>query len=171
MVLPKACAAVAGDGVPGGRQLRRGIRQRGMGQVLAVSFRLGGQMVAEKLQLPAAWRRDLQRNIMLFRTGATRSTNSILVGGALLGARCIRAVRLGVICLGLRCTPGGRGKQGLTSVIRATSVVSRCLVSLKSHGGRCPVQLRVRCKPHDHEQGSVNREGRSVLRWPRHAHA
>jgi hypothetical protein len=45
---------VAGDEVSGGRQLRRGIRQRGMGYVLAVRFGLGDQVVAEELQLPAA---------------------------------------------------------------------------------------------------------------------
>jgi hypothetical protein len=50
----EACAAVAGDEVSGGRQLRRGIRQRGMGYVLAVRFGPGDQVVAEEPQLPAA---------------------------------------------------------------------------------------------------------------------
>jgi D-glycero-alpha-D-manno-heptose-7-phosphate kinase len=48
------------------------------GGIRDMRFGPGDQVVAEELELPAAGRRDLQRHIMLFYTGVTRSANSIL---------------------------------------------------------------------------------------------
>ena len=48
------------------------------GGIRDIRFGPGDQVVAEELELPAAGRRDLQRHIMLFYTGVTRSANSIL---------------------------------------------------------------------------------------------
>jgi D-glycero-alpha-D-manno-heptose-7-phosphate kinase len=49
------------------------------GGIRDIRFGPGDQVVAEELDLSAAARRDLQRHIMLFYTGVTRSANSILV--------------------------------------------------------------------------------------------
>lgn len=48
------------------------------GGIRDIRFGPGDQVVAEELDLPMAARRDLQRHIMLFYTGVTRSANSIL---------------------------------------------------------------------------------------------
>jgi D-glycero-alpha-D-manno-heptose-7-phosphate kinase len=48
------------------------------GGIRDIRFGPGDQVAAEALELPVAGRRDLQRNIMLFYTGVTRSANSIL---------------------------------------------------------------------------------------------
>lgn len=48
------------------------------GGIRDIHFGPGDQVLAEELELPLAGRRDLQRNIMLFYTGLTRSANSIL---------------------------------------------------------------------------------------------
>jgi len=48
------------------------------GGIRDIRFGPGDQVVAEELDLPPADRRDLQRHIMLFYTGVTRSANSIL---------------------------------------------------------------------------------------------
>ena len=48
------------------------------GGIRDIRFGPGDQVVAEELELPATGRRDLQRHIMLFYTGVTRSANSIL---------------------------------------------------------------------------------------------
>jgi D-glycero-alpha-D-manno-heptose-7-phosphate kinase len=48
------------------------------GGIRDIRFGPGDQVLAEELELPAAQRRDLQRNIMLFYTGVIRSANSIL---------------------------------------------------------------------------------------------
>jgi D-glycero-alpha-D-manno-heptose-7-phosphate kinase len=48
------------------------------GGIRDIRFGPGDQVVAEELELPPPGRRDLQRNIMLFYTGVTRSANSIL---------------------------------------------------------------------------------------------
>ena len=48
------------------------------GGIRDIRFGPGDQVVAEELDLPPAERRDLQRHIMLFYTGVTRSANSIL---------------------------------------------------------------------------------------------
>jgi D-glycero-alpha-D-manno-heptose-7-phosphate kinase len=48
------------------------------GGIRDIRFGPGDQVVAEELELPAAGRQDLQRSIMLFYTGITRSANSIL---------------------------------------------------------------------------------------------
>ena len=48
------------------------------GGIRDIRFGPGDQVVAEELELSAAGRRDLQRHIMLFYTGVTRSANSIL---------------------------------------------------------------------------------------------
>jgi D-glycero-alpha-D-manno-heptose-7-phosphate kinase len=48
------------------------------GGIRDIRFGPGDQVTAEELELPAAGRRDLQRHIMLFYTGVTRSANSIL---------------------------------------------------------------------------------------------
>src|SRR6516164_2654796 len=48
------------------------------GGIRDIRFGPGDQVMAEELELPAAGRRDLQRHIMLFYTGVTRSANSIL---------------------------------------------------------------------------------------------
>jgi D-glycero-alpha-D-manno-heptose-7-phosphate kinase len=48
------------------------------GGIRDIRFGPGDQVVAEELELSAAARRDLQRHIMLFYTGVTRSANSIL---------------------------------------------------------------------------------------------
>jgi D-glycero-alpha-D-manno-heptose-7-phosphate kinase len=48
------------------------------GGIRDIRFGPGDQVIAEELELSSAGRRDLQRNIMLFYTGVTRSANSIL---------------------------------------------------------------------------------------------
>jgi D-glycero-alpha-D-manno-heptose-7-phosphate kinase len=48
------------------------------GGIRDIHFGPGDQVIAEELELSLAARRDLQRNIMLFYTGVTRSANSIL---------------------------------------------------------------------------------------------
>ena len=48
------------------------------GGIRDIRFGPGDQVMAEELELPAATRRELQRHIMLFYTGVTRSANSIL---------------------------------------------------------------------------------------------
>jgi D-glycero-alpha-D-manno-heptose-7-phosphate kinase len=48
------------------------------GGIRDIRFGPGDQVMAEELELPAAGRRELQRHIMLFYTGVTRSANSIL---------------------------------------------------------------------------------------------
>jgi D-glycero-alpha-D-manno-heptose-7-phosphate kinase len=48
------------------------------GGIRDIRFGPGDQVMAEELELPAAGRRELQRHIMLFYTGITRSANSIL---------------------------------------------------------------------------------------------
>src|SRR5215475_6106110 len=48
------------------------------GGIRDIRFGPGDQVMAEELELSSAGRRDLQRNIMLFYTGVTRSANSIL---------------------------------------------------------------------------------------------
>jgi D-glycero-alpha-D-manno-heptose-7-phosphate kinase len=48
------------------------------GGIRDIRFGPGDQVVAEDLELSPADRRDLQRHIMLFYTGVTRSANSIL---------------------------------------------------------------------------------------------
>jgi D-glycero-alpha-D-manno-heptose-7-phosphate kinase len=48
------------------------------GGIRDIRFGPGDQVAAEELDLPAAGRRDLQRHLMLFYTGVTRSANSIL---------------------------------------------------------------------------------------------
>ena len=48
------------------------------GGIRDIRFGPGDKVMAEELDLPAAVRRDLQRNIMLFYTGVTRSANCIL---------------------------------------------------------------------------------------------
>jgi D-glycero-alpha-D-manno-heptose-7-phosphate kinase len=48
------------------------------GGIRDIRFGPGDQVVAEELELRPADRRDLQRHIMLFYTGVTRSANSIL---------------------------------------------------------------------------------------------
>jgi D-glycero-alpha-D-manno-heptose-7-phosphate kinase len=48
------------------------------GGIRDIRFGPGDQVLAEELELPTAVRRDLQRSIMLFYTGVTRSANSIL---------------------------------------------------------------------------------------------
>src|ERR1700685_3488266 len=48
------------------------------GGVRDIRFGPGDQVMAEELELSPAGRRDLQRHIMLFYTGVTRSANSIL---------------------------------------------------------------------------------------------
>lgn len=48
------------------------------GGIRDIRFGPGDQVVAEELDLPMAERRDLQRHIMLFYTGVTRSADSIL---------------------------------------------------------------------------------------------
>ncbi len=48
------------------------------GGIRDIRFGPGDQVAAEELELSPAGRRDLQRNIMLFYTGMTRSANSIL---------------------------------------------------------------------------------------------
>jgi len=48
------------------------------GGIRDIRFGPGYQVVAEELELSAVGRRDLQRHIMLFYTGITRSANSIL---------------------------------------------------------------------------------------------
>jgi D-glycero-alpha-D-manno-heptose-7-phosphate kinase len=48
------------------------------GGIRDIRFGPGDQVIADELDLPLAIRRDLQRNIMLFYTGVTRSANSIL---------------------------------------------------------------------------------------------
>ncbi len=48
------------------------------GGIRDIRFGPGDQVVAEELELAPADRRDLQRHIMLFYTGVTRSANSIL---------------------------------------------------------------------------------------------
>jgi D-glycero-alpha-D-manno-heptose-7-phosphate kinase len=48
------------------------------GGIRDIRFGPGDQVLAEELELPAAARRDLQRHIMLFYTGVTRSANTIL---------------------------------------------------------------------------------------------
>ena len=48
------------------------------GGIRDIRFGPGDQVMAEELELSPAGRRDLQRNIMLFYTGVTRSANSIL---------------------------------------------------------------------------------------------
>ena len=48
------------------------------GGIRDIRFGPGDQVTAEELELPPAIRRDLQRHIMLFYTGVTRSANSIL---------------------------------------------------------------------------------------------
>jgi D-glycero-alpha-D-manno-heptose-7-phosphate kinase len=48
------------------------------GGVRDLRFGPGGQVTAEELDLPPAIRRDLQRHVMLFYTGITRSANTIL---------------------------------------------------------------------------------------------
>src|SRR5271166_2869386 len=48
------------------------------GGIRDIRFGPGDQVVAEELELSAAERRDLQRNILLFYTGITRSADTIL---------------------------------------------------------------------------------------------
>ena len=48
------------------------------GGIRDIRFGPGDQVVAEEVELPPHVRRDLQRHIMLFYTGVTRSANSIL---------------------------------------------------------------------------------------------
>jgi D-glycero-alpha-D-manno-heptose-7-phosphate kinase len=48
------------------------------GGIRDIRFGPGDQVVAEEVELAPADRRDLQRNVMLFYTGITRSANSIL---------------------------------------------------------------------------------------------
>src|SRR6202451_3037012 len=48
------------------------------GGIRDIRFGPGGEVIAEDMQLSPAGRRDLQRHIMLFYTGVTRSANSIL---------------------------------------------------------------------------------------------
>ena len=48
------------------------------GGIRDIRFGPGDQVAAEELELPSAVRRDLQRHLMLFYTGVTRSANSIL---------------------------------------------------------------------------------------------
>jgi len=48
------------------------------GGIRDIRFGPGDRVIAEEVDLPAAGRRDLQRTIMLFYTGVTRSANSIL---------------------------------------------------------------------------------------------
>jgi D-glycero-alpha-D-manno-heptose-7-phosphate kinase len=48
------------------------------GGIRDIRFGPGDQVTAEELELPPAGRRDLQRHLMLFYTGVTRSANSIL---------------------------------------------------------------------------------------------
>jgi D-glycero-alpha-D-manno-heptose-7-phosphate kinase len=48
------------------------------GGIRDIRFGPGDQVAAEELELPPAARRDLQRHLMLFYTGVTRSANSIL---------------------------------------------------------------------------------------------
>ena len=48
------------------------------GGIRDIRFGPGDQVVSEELELSAAGRRDLQRHLMLFYTGVTRSANSIL---------------------------------------------------------------------------------------------
>jgi D-glycero-alpha-D-manno-heptose-7-phosphate kinase len=48
------------------------------GGIRDIRFGPGDQVVAEELEISPADRRDLQRHIMLFYTGVTRSANSIL---------------------------------------------------------------------------------------------
>ena len=48
------------------------------GGIRDIRFGPGDQVATEELELPAAARRDLQRHVMLFYTGVTRSANSIL---------------------------------------------------------------------------------------------
>jgi D-glycero-alpha-D-manno-heptose-7-phosphate kinase len=48
------------------------------GGIRDIRFGPGDQVTAEELELPPAIRRDVQRHIMLFYTGVTRSANSIL---------------------------------------------------------------------------------------------
>jgi D-glycero-alpha-D-manno-heptose-7-phosphate kinase len=48
------------------------------GGIRDIRFGPGDQVAAEELELPATARRDLQRHLMLFYTGVTRSANSIL---------------------------------------------------------------------------------------------
>ena len=48
------------------------------GGIRDIRFGPGDQVVAEELELSAAERRDLQRDILLFYTGITRSANTIL---------------------------------------------------------------------------------------------
>jgi D-glycero-alpha-D-manno-heptose-7-phosphate kinase len=48
------------------------------GGIRDIRFGPGDQVIAEELELSPADRRDLQRHIMLFYTGVTRSANSIL---------------------------------------------------------------------------------------------
>jgi D-glycero-alpha-D-manno-heptose-7-phosphate kinase len=48
------------------------------GGIRDIRFGPGDQVVAKELELPPIARRDLQRHLMLFYTGVTRSANSIL---------------------------------------------------------------------------------------------
>ena len=48
------------------------------GGIRDIRFGPGDQVIAEELELSAAERRDLQRNILLFYTGITRSADTIL---------------------------------------------------------------------------------------------
>ena len=48
------------------------------GGIRDIRFGPGDQVAAEELELPPAARRDLQRHLMLFYTGVTRSANAIL---------------------------------------------------------------------------------------------
>jgi D-glycero-alpha-D-manno-heptose-7-phosphate kinase len=48
------------------------------GGIRDIRFGPGDQVAAEELELPPTVRRDLQRHLMLFYTGVTRSANSIL---------------------------------------------------------------------------------------------
>jgi D-glycero-alpha-D-manno-heptose-7-phosphate kinase len=48
------------------------------GGIRDIRFGPGDQVIAEEVELPPAGRRDLQRSIMLFYTGITRSANTIL---------------------------------------------------------------------------------------------
>ena len=48
------------------------------GGIRDIRFGPGDQVVVDELELSAAARRDLQRHVMLFYTGVTRSANSIL---------------------------------------------------------------------------------------------
>jgi acyl-CoA synthetase (AMP-forming)/AMP-acid ligase II len=61
--------------------------------------------------------------------GAARSTNSIVVDRALLGARCIRAVRSRVICTGLPCTGESKRSDVIKgAVVELGRVCFLCLV-------------------------------------------